>query len=201
LHNTLQQRYHCRITTRQKQTPDMKKTDNLIALLVIAAIFGAVYYWIASSAIHEWKEEVKLADGRIIVVEQKRRFDGRVARESWLDLSLPESGGKTVEWHESLLPLVLNVSAGKLYLVARPPSSVEQARYGNPRRGYVAFQWADGKWKTIPFEDVPTAIYDSNMLIWPVPSNESRTLTLAEKNGTDYNGNAKLPPELKRLLP
>jgi hypothetical protein len=39
------------------------------------------------------------------------------------------------------------------------------------------------------------------MLIWPVPNNESRLLTLAEKNGPDYNGNAKVAPELKRLQP
>src|SRR6185437_4005132 len=179
----------------------MKKTDSLIALLAIAAIFGAIYYWISSSAIHEWKEEVKLSDGRVIVVEQKRRFDGRVARESWVDFSLPESGGKTIEWHESLLPLVLNVNGGKLYLGARAPSKTEQIKYGNPKSGYMPFVGADGKWESIPFEEVPSAIYESNMLIWPVPSNESRTLTLAEKNSADYNANAKLPPELKRLQP
>ncbi len=179
----------------------MKKIDTLIALLVIAAIFGGVYYWIYSSNFHEWKEEVRLADGHVIVVDQKRRLDGRTAREAWVNFTIAGVSDKPVSWHESLLPLVINVSDGKLYLVAYPPSAAEQAKYGNPSRGYVSFRWVDGTWKRIPFEEVPAAIYQSNMLIWPVPNNESRLLTVAEKNGADYNGNAKLPAELKRLVP
>lgn len=179
----------------------MKKPDTLIAVAIIALLLGGIYYWIYSNDFHSWKEKVRLADGRVIVVDQKRRFDGRVARESWLDFTLPETGNKSATWHESLLPLVLNVAGGKLYVVARAPSSVEQAKYGNPRLGYVPFEWADGKWKIIPFESVPSAIYQSNLLIWPVPANESRLLTLKEKDGADYNGNAKVQPELKRLQP
>ncbi len=179
----------------------MKKTDTLIALVIIAAIFGGIYYWIYSSAFHEWKEEVKLSDGRVIVADQKRRFDGRTAREAWVSFTIPEISDKPVSWHESLLPLVINLSDGKLYLVAYPPSAIEQAKYGNPSRGYVSFQWANGAWKRIPFEEIPSAIYQSNMLIWPVPDNESRLLTVTEKNGADYNGNAKLQSELKRLRP
>ena len=179
----------------------MKKTDNLIALAVIAILLGGVYYWIYSSDFHGWKEEVKLSDGRTIVVEQKRRFDGRVAREAWVEFTVPGISEKTLTWHESLSPLVLNVSGGKLYMVAYPPSAREQNKYGNPPHGYVAFEWNNGEWKRIPFEAVPTAIDDANLLIWPVPNNESRLLTLAEKNGPDYNGNAKVQAELKHLRP
>jgi hypothetical protein len=179
----------------------MKKTDTLIAFAIIAVIFGGICYWIYSSDFHTWKEEVKLGDGRVIVAQQKRRLDGRVAREAWVDFTIAGISDKPISWHESLLPLVINVSEGKLYLVAYPPSAVEQAKYGNPRLGYVSFRWADGAWKRIPFEEVPAAIYQTNMLIWPVPNDESRLLTVAEKNGADYNGNPRLPAELRRLVP
>lgn len=179
----------------------MKKADTLIALAVIAAIFGGIYYWIQAGNFHEWKEEVKLADGRTIVVDQKRRFDGRAVREAWVSFQIPGISDKPLEWHESLNPLVVNVNEGKLYVVAYPSTKAGLARYGNPSRGYVCFQWVNGAWKQIRFEDVPPAIYQSNMLIWPVPNNESRLLTVAEKNGPDYNGNAKIQAELKQLKP
>lgn len=179
----------------------MKKTDSLIAIAIIAVIVGLLYWWMQSADIHQWKEEVKLSDGRTIVVEQKRRFEGRTMREAWVDFTLPGISDKPLVWHESLSPLVLNVNNGKLYVVAYPLSKAQLAKYGNPARGYVCFQWENGAWKQIRFEDVPGAIYRSNMLIWPLPNEESRLLTLAEKNGPDYNGSTKVQGELKELKP
>jgi hypothetical protein len=179
----------------------MIKADRLIAIAVIALIFGSIYWWIQSGNFHEWKEEVKLADGRTIVVDQKRRFEGRTVREAWVSFTIPGISDKPLVWHESLNPLVLNVNDGKLYVVAYPASKAELAKYGNPAQGYVSFQWVNGAWKQIRFQDVPAAIYQTNMLIWPVPNNESRLLTVAEKDGPDYNGNAKVQAELKRLAP
>ena len=46
-----------------------------------------------------WREEVKLLDGRVIVVTQKKRCEGAytgvnyascIAREAWLTINLPE---------------------------------------------------------------------------------------------------------------
>lgn len=178
-----------------------KKADSLIAIAIIAVIVGVLYWWLQSGNIHEWKEEVKLADGRTIVVEQKRRLEGRTMREAWVSFALPDISDKPLVWHESLSPQVLNVNAGKLYVVAYPPTKTELAKYGNPARGYVCFQWMNGAWKQIRFEYVPSAIYQSNMLIWPLPENESRLLTLAEKNGPEYNGSPKVQAELKQLRP
>jgi len=37
-----------------------------------------------------WDEEVKLLDGRIIVVTQKRLMQGLLTRDAWLTINLPQ---------------------------------------------------------------------------------------------------------------
>lgn len=179
----------------------MKKTDTLITFAIMAAILGGLYYWTTSGTNHEWQEEVNLADGRTIVVEQKRHFEGRTMREATVSFTIPEISAKPIEWHEPLIPLVVNINEGKLYVVAYPLTKEQYAIQGKPSRGYLCYQWVNGAWKKIPFEGVPSTIYQSNMLIWPYPGNESHVLTLAEKNGRDYNGSARVQAELKRLKP
>jgi hypothetical protein len=49
-----------------------------------------------------WTEDVKLLDGRVITVTQKRRIEGRMSREAWLTFKLPEFGDKEIVWHENL---------------------------------------------------------------------------------------------------
>ncbi len=62
-----------------------------------------------------WEEEVKLLDGRVITVTQKRRIDREnVEREAWLMFRLPEFGDKEIVWHENLEPQILNIFGGKL---------------------------------------------------------------------------------------
>ena len=57
-----------------------------------------------------WTEEVKLLDGRVITVTQKRRIDvENVARDFWVTFKLQEFGDKEITWHENLKPLVLNL--------------------------------------------------------------------------------------------
>lgn len=73
-----------------------------------------------------WQEEVKLNDGRVIVVTQKKRctdafkgqnYVGCIDRESWLTINLPEFSVQPIIWHENLNPRVLNIHNGKLYVV------------------------------------------------------------------------------------
>jgi hypothetical protein len=39
-----------------------------------------------------WQEEVKLLDGRVITVTQKRRIQESIEREAWLTFKLPDFG-------------------------------------------------------------------------------------------------------------
>lgn len=110
-----------------------------------------------------WTEDVKLLDGRVITVVQKRRIEGRMSREAWLRFKLPEFGDKEIVWHENLGTLILNVYQNKLYVVGRFPSIVEFCQYGKPFPAYVAFRYDNSQWVRIPFNEIPEAIYDTNM--------------------------------------
>lgn len=136
-----------------------------------------------------WKEEVKLSDGRVIVVTQKRRYEsvytgsntGNLPRDSWLTFKLPEFGNQEIVWHENLLPQVLNVYQGRLYVVGVPFTEKEFRQYGKPYPEYVSYRYEVGKWQRIPFNEIPEAIYDTNLLIANEPPNGEIFVSFAIK--------------------
>lgn len=137
-----------------------------------------------------WQEEVKLSDGRVIVVTQKRRYEGvytgqnfgDLPREFWLTFRLPEFGDQEITWHENLKPLVLNLYQGHLYLIATPPSGREFMQYGSPKPGYVQFKYDGVGWKRVPFSEIPEAIYDTNLLIANGPPNNAKFVLISMKS-------------------
>ncbi len=148
-----------------------------------------------------WQEEVKLNDGRMIVVTQKKRMDRGFDRECWLSFSLPEFSQGEILWHENLRPMVLNVHEGRLYLVGLPQTRIEFYKYGMPRPSYVPFRWEGGVWQRVPFSEVPVAIYDVNMLIDSAPPEGTKLLTWSTKTSAEVNGKAGYPQEIRRLDP
>ena len=138
-----------------------------------------------------WQEEVKLSDGRVIVVTQKRRYESAysghgpgassIPREFWLTFKLPEFGNKDIVWHEKLGPQVLNLHSGKLYIVGVPLTGREFDLYGKQRPPYIGFRYQAGSWQRIPFAEIPAAIYDTNMWIGNAPPNKSGRISLADK--------------------
>lgn len=136
-----------------------------------------------------WQEEVKLSDGRVIVVTQKRRYEsvytgqdfGSAVREVWLTFKLPEFGDKDIVWREKLKPRILNLHNGKLYIVGFPPTGREFDLYGKPKPSYIGFRYQAGSWLRIPFAEIPVAIYDTNMWIENAPPNKSGRISLADK--------------------
>lgn len=165
----------------------------------------------ACSKTVEWKEEVKLNDGRIIVVTQKKRCEGGdytaktgatcIAREAWLTLNLPEFSDKEIVWHESLDPMVVNIHQGRLYVVGHPPHTLEFRAYGATNPPYFGFVWESGKWRRIPFTEIPEAIYDANMLMESIPNNQTDFLGLTQKNSPAENGNPVYQPDQRRIDP
>ena len=146
-------------------------------------------------------------DGRVIVVEQKRRYEraytgqefGNIPREAWVTFKLPEFGNQDIVWHENLKPHVLNVYEGNLYIVAMFPTGREFQQYGSPKPGYVPFKYVDGTWKRILFIDIPDAIYDTNMLTANAPPRVGSFVSFADKIEEMKNG--KIPKSEKRLNP
>ena len=110
-----------------------------------------------------WTEEVKLLDGRVITVTQKRRIEENIEREAWLTFKLPEFGDKEIVWHENLDVMVLNMYEGKLYVVGVPGTIIEYRKYGRPEPLYIGYRFDNFQWTRIPFNGIPEAIYDANM--------------------------------------
>ncbi len=131
-----------------------------------------------------WQEEVKLLDGRVITVTQKRRIDiENNARESWLTLKLPEFGNQEITWHENLFPIVLNVYQGKLYVVGFVFSDREYRQYGEPYPAYVPYRYEAGQWQRIPFNEIPVEIYEVNMFLDDLPETYPKYSSLTDKAG------------------
>lgn len=131
-----------------------------------------------------WTEEVKLLDGRVIMVTQKRRIDmKRMPREAWLTFKLPEFGDKEIVWHESLETQVLNVYQGKLYVVGGFSSIVEFCQYGKPFPAYIGFRYDSGQWVRISFNEIPKAIYSSNMYFDNMALYRLKHVSLVHKEG------------------
>jgi hypothetical protein len=168
-------------------------------LILLIALTGCLMNLAACSPYVIWKEEVKLNDGRIIVVEQKKRIVGGMDREAWLTIDLPDFSAQPIVWHENLRPLVVNIDGGRLYVVGVPPTEVEFNHYGKPRPAYIGFVWENGTWTRGSFEKIPESIYTVNMLAERFPPNGTSLLTLEKKNSRELNGDARVPDYLKRL--
>ena len=147
-------------------------TSNLRHLTVTLS-YAAMLLLNACSNTGSWQEEVKLSDGRTIVVTQKRRYEvvydgsgsGNLPREFWLLFKLPEIGDQEIVWHENLKPQVLNLYQGKLYVVGTPWTQLEYRQYGRPFPEYIPYRYEAGQWRRIPFGELPEAIYDTNLAI------------------------------------
>lgn len=153
-----------------------------------------------SHAAETWREEVKLLDGRVITILQKRRYDNeKMPREFWLSFNLPEFGNQDISWHENLVPRVLNVHEGKLYVVGWPWTRVEYLQYGSPKPPFLGFRYEAGQWQRIPFNEIPQAIYDTNLLIKTEPPRDMKFASFAMKG--EEIANERLRDFQKRIDP
>ena len=159
-----------------------------------------------------WQEEVKLSDGRVIVVTQKKRCEGAytggnyaecIAREAWLTINLPEFSAQPIVWHEHLFAIIVNIHDGRLYVVGCPPTERESKFYGNPKPFYIGFVWENGQWIRIPFNEIPVEIYDTNMFMGAIPPSDATYLTVARKESKErgMRGSPTTVKFMKRVDP
>lgn len=154
-----------------------------------------------------WHEEVKLLDGRVIIVHQQRRYEGAyngsnyggVSRESWITLKLSETGNQEITWHEKLDPSNLNIVNGKIYIVAQPPTTREYFLYNQPRPPYIGYVYDNQTWRRIPFNEIPVVMYDTNLSIDSENFIHAGQITLADKV-KEFN-NPRMEKYLKRIDP
>jgi hypothetical protein len=188
----------------------LKKITRLAVILGGFAVLPGCASGLAGPEYRIWQEEVKLSDGRIIVVTQKKRCEGAytggnyancIAREAWLTINLPEFSTQEIVWHANLNPRVVDIHAGRLYVVGWPPTGREFRLYNKPRPPYIGFMFENGQWIRIPLEAIPEAIYDTNMLIESIPSSGTTFLTLVNKESREVNGNPTYKKHQKRIDP
>lgn len=88
---------------------------NSIALKLICLGIAMLFSLTGCTQTVEWKEDVRLLDGRVITVTQKKRCRGGdytarthatcLASDAWVTLTLPEMSAHEIVWHESLDPM------------------------------------------------------------------------------------------------
>ena len=182
-----------------------KRIHQLLKLLIILQCGESLTSCADNKA--SWQEEVKLLDGRVIVVHQERRFEGAyngsnyggVPREFWITMNLPEISKQEIVWHEKVLPTNLNIFKGKLYVVAVPQTSREFYLYNKPAPPYVGYQYENGQWQRISFDEIPVAIYNMNLSIDGEGFIHDGRITLADK--VKEKGVARFPKGYIRIDP
>lgn len=185
----------------------MINLTQLFNRLTLSAVLASVPLLGGCSNTGSWQEEVKLSDGRVITITQKRRYEnvydghgsGNLPREFWLTFKLPEFGDQEITWHENLLPRVLNVYEGKLYVVGIPWTEREFRQYGNPKPSFLGYRYEAGQWQPISFNEIPVAIYDTNLLIATEPPRDIKFVSFSIK--AQEIANEKIPNRGKRIDP
>lgn len=168
-----------------------------------------------------WKEEVLLHDGRIIVVERSFKLGGYPALEAQerspldqtITFTLPGKN-KKISWAteyrddkpepNSLGALLLDVVDGVPYLATSPAGCVAYNKWGRPNPPYVLFKYVNDKWQQIPLKEFPRELAEANLMGMPA----SKLLkpyynveaSRAERNSGNVNAYAKtiLREPLKR---
>ena len=146
-----------------------------------------------------WTEEVKLLDGRVITVTQRNRVEEDVSREFWLTFKFAEFGNQEIVWHENLLPIVLNISQNRLYVVGIPFTTREFRQYGRPNPAYLGYRYEAGQWKQLSFKEIPEAIYDVNLYFDNMALYRLKHISIADK--VEMMKDESYRPPSKRIDP
>ncbi len=151
------------------------------AVLLLAIFLGWKYY---ASRYPSWYEEVRLSDGRVITIHQKHEYyDNYGTNQSWVEIDLPELGGKRV-WHSYLMPQRVDVVDGNVYVFGIPRGDRQLEYYRFPKHYMVAFLWKDGAFERIPFMQVPVAARNEENIFSCVPNPKPSVLSIKMKDAT-----------------
>lgn len=148
-------------------------------ILLLAALLGWKYY---DNRYPTWYEEVRLSDGRVITIHQKHEyFENYGTNQSWVEIDLPELGGKRV-WHSYLMPQRVDVVDGKVYVFGVPRGIKQNQFYRYPKHYLVGFEWSGGEFVRIPFLQIPLSVRQEENVYPCVPTPIQRRLTLQRKD-------------------
>ena len=149
------------------------KLKSMMGMALLAAA-ASVLAWSGWALYRErypsWYEEVRLSDGRIITIKQRRRyFPHHGTTDSWVSIDLLELHGKYV-WHSRLIPQGIDVYDGKVYAFGIPDNLQSLSFYRYPKYYIVAFIWDGRDFVRIPFLSMPHSIRKEENLYRCIPT-------------------------------
>lgn len=150
-----------------------------MAVALVATVLGWLYY---DSRYPSWYEEVRLSDGRVITIHQRHEvFDNYGTNQSWVEIDLPELGGKRV-WHSYLIPQRVDVYGGKVYVFGMPRGPRQYHYYRDPRNYVVAFRWNGAEFERVPFLSLPEAARLEENVYSCIPIDRPKLLSIKAKD-------------------
>ncbi len=177
--------------------PPTKRRSNWWVPLAILAAIVALGVQMCTPATYRWKEEVRLHDGRLIVVERSRVMSG--PREPFRSATVgkwtlvfenPDKPGKKIslDVHGGAAPMLLGFVDGLPYVAINPRRGDARYFYNCPLPPYIFFRY-DGEWKRIELKDFPKELSLRNL-----PNHTDEYEAIANRHGTISNS------ELLKLL-
>ena len=120
----------------------------------------------------DWKQEVKLHDGRMIVVERQSklgptRFPENVALEDAQTLKFAHPAtGERIEWviPKGLQPVALDFDQGIPYYVLKAYTVADYNNWGCPNPPYLIFRYHTDKWQQVSFAELPAHFARRNVV-------------------------------------
>lgn len=152
-------------------SPPAKRRSGWLVLLVVLVAIVIFGVQMCTPATYRWKEEVRLHDGRLIVVERSRTMSG--PREpfrsatvgKWtLTFENPDKPGKKIslDVHGGADPMLLGFVQGIPFVAIQPGRGDARYFYNCPHPPYIFFRY-DGEWKRIELKEFPKELSLRNL--------------------------------------
>lgn len=120
----------------------------------------------------DWKQEVKLHDGRVIVVERQSKqnriiLPERQTIEVWQRLTFMRPGTSVrieFELPKGLRVWLLDFEGDAAYAVLKPASVADYNTWGCPSPAWIAYRHRQGSWQQIVFTELPMMFKQPNIM-------------------------------------
>lgn len=144
----------------------MKTTERIIWLIAVSLSITACGKTI------DWKQEVKLHDGRVIVVDRKSKQDKIILPEKqtievWQRLAFTQPGTSApieFELPKGLRIWLLDFEGNAAYAVLKPASVADYNTWGCPSPPWIAYRYRQGSWQQIAFTELPMMFKKPNIM-------------------------------------
>lgn len=140
-----------------------------ICLTVLAAALLSGCEWFERDL--EWKQEVRLQDGRTVMVDRVSKVTGKRFPEGGnydiyqsLAFTHPDTNER-IAWAppEHSGPVMLDVDGPQAYVVVEAISVGDYNTLGCPNPPYFVYRYAGGRWMQIPINDMPARFLERNI--------------------------------------